>query len=164
MTAHAEPAGFTVLRKGGGFVALVGPNLTEGVDEERLTTNALWHEVTGMPGAQDWYESVHVFERPAQAAGEPKKKVRKTANAADQVARRDRDAAAKREPLTEAQLNYLRELVTNLSQERFDQALSSAIRGSDVELRQPGEKTAQLIQRLTKPTARLLITALVGSH
>lgn len=164
VTAHAEQAGFTVVRKGGGFVALVGPGLTEGVDEEKLTTNVLWQAVTGSPGSQDWYESVRVFERPAQEGGEPEKKVRKTATPADRAARRDRDAAAKREPLTEAQLNYLRKLVTNVSRERFDQAFSSAIRGSAVQQRQPEEKTEQLIQRLTKPTARLLITALVGSR
>ena len=74
VTAHAEPAGFTVARKGCGFVALVGPGLTEGVDEEKLTTNALWQAVTGTPGTQDWYESVRVFERPAQEGGEPKKR------------------------------------------------------------------------------------------
>ena len=91
VSAHAEPAGFTVVRKGSGFVALVGPGLTEGVDEEKLTTNALWQAVTGTPGSQDWYESVRVFERPAQAGGEPEKKVRKTATPADRAAKRDRE-------------------------------------------------------------------------
>jgi hypothetical protein len=37
ITHHAEPAGFTVVRKGNGFVALVGPGLTEDVDEAAPT-------------------------------------------------------------------------------------------------------------------------------
>lgn len=59
---HATAAGFTVVHKGRGFVALTGPGLTEGVDESRLTANALWEAVTGKPGTQTWYESVHVFD------------------------------------------------------------------------------------------------------
>ncbi|MDT5024653.1 MAG: hypothetical protein QOE61_1079 [Micromonosporaceae bacterium] len=162
VTAHAEQAGFTVVRRGSGFVALVGPGLTEGVDETKLTTNALWQAVTGTPGTQDWYETVRLFERSEHEDGESEK-VRKTTSAADRAARRERDAAAKREPLTEAQLNYLRTLVTKVSRERFDDEFNSAIRGSTVKPRQPEEKTAQLIKRLTKSTARKLITALVGS-
>ena len=73
VTAHAELAGFTVVRKGG-FVALVGPGLTEGVDEGKLTTNAVWQAVTGTPRRQDWSETVHVFERRAhQEGGAPEK-------------------------------------------------------------------------------------------
>ncbi|WP_431955697.1 hypothetical protein [Nocardia lijiangensis] len=44
---HAERAGFTVVRAGGGFTALTGPGLTEDVDEGELTTNVLW-EGTGI--------------------------------------------------------------------------------------------------------------------
>jgi hypothetical protein len=32
------------------------------VEESRLTTNALWEAVTGQPGAQDWYERIHVVD------------------------------------------------------------------------------------------------------
>lgn len=49
---HAVAAGFSVVHKGRSFVALTGPGLTEGVDESRLTANALWEAVTGRPGAQ----------------------------------------------------------------------------------------------------------------
>lgn len=71
VTAHAEPAGFTVVRQGSGFVALVGPGLTEGVDEEALTTNALWKAVTGADGTQDWFETVRVLDRTAPAKLDP---------------------------------------------------------------------------------------------
>ena len=54
VTAHAEPAGFTVLHHAGSWVALVGPGLTEDVDTSTLTTNALWEAVTGKPGNQTW--------------------------------------------------------------------------------------------------------------
>lgn len=56
--AHAVPAGFTVVDEGHGWVTLVGAGLTENVDEERLTTNALWEAVTGIPGQQTSYERV----------------------------------------------------------------------------------------------------------
>ncbi|MDF9867871.1 MULTISPECIES: hypothetical protein [Streptomyces] len=59
--AHAVPAGFTVIPRGKtGYYGIVGPGLTEGVDEEKLTANALWEAVTGKPGTQTWYESMHV--------------------------------------------------------------------------------------------------------
>ena len=160
VTAHAEPSGFAVVRRGNGFVALVGPGLTEGVDEAKLTTNALWKAVTGTAGSQDWYESVRVFERSASEDGETAPIRKRTA--AERAARREREAAAKSEPLTAAQLSYLRKLVAKVSRERFDQAFSLAIRGSAVGPRHADEKTAQVIERLTKPTARKLISALVG--
>jgi len=61
---HAVAAGFTVIRygRGGRYVALTGPGLTEGVDEAALTANASWEVVTGKPGSQTWTESVTVFE------------------------------------------------------------------------------------------------------
>jgi len=41
--SHAVPAGFTAIPRGKtGYYGLVGPGLTEGVDEEKLTANALW--------------------------------------------------------------------------------------------------------------------------
>lgn len=42
--AHALPAGFVLVAQGPGWVALTGPGLTEQVDEEHLTTNALWSD------------------------------------------------------------------------------------------------------------------------
>jgi len=63
--AHAIPAGFTVVRAGSGWVALIGPGLTEGVDEDKLTANALWEAVTGRPGIQTWYEEVAMLAPPA---------------------------------------------------------------------------------------------------
>ena len=62
--AHAIPAGFTVVKSGGGWVGLIGPGLTEGVDEDKLTVNALWEAVTGRPGSQTWYEDVSVLPPP----------------------------------------------------------------------------------------------------
>ncbi|MGV9778981.1 hypothetical protein [Streptosporangium sp. NPDC003464] len=62
VTEHAEPAGFTVVRSGTGWVALIGPGLTEKVDESALTTDALWEAVTGKPGL-GWPESVRVIDR-----------------------------------------------------------------------------------------------------
>lgn len=60
--AHAVPAGFEVVRRGSGFVALVGAGLTEDVDEDHLTTDALWAAVTGVSGA-GWTETVRVVDR-----------------------------------------------------------------------------------------------------
>lgn len=62
--AHAIPAGFTVVKAGNGWVGLVGPGLTEGVDEDKLTVNALWEAVTGRPGSQSWYEDVTLLPVP----------------------------------------------------------------------------------------------------
>ncbi|MEV7239540.1 hypothetical protein AB0N06_38520 [Streptomyces sp. NPDC051020] len=68
LEAHAVPVGFTVIPRGGtGYYGLVGPGLTEGVDESALTANALWEAVPGKPGTQTWYESVHITCRSPQA-------------------------------------------------------------------------------------------------
>ena len=66
VSTHAEPAGFAVVRAGNGFVALVGPGLTQDVDESALTTDALWLAVTGKPG-EGWTEPVRVVERNLKA-------------------------------------------------------------------------------------------------
>lgn len=61
LEAHAIPAGFTVVPRGKtGYYGLVGPGLTEGVDEEALTANALGEAVPGKPGTRTWHEQVHV--------------------------------------------------------------------------------------------------------
>ncbi|MEU4606249.1 hypothetical protein AB0F43_24935 [Kribbella sp. NPDC023972] len=61
--AHALPAGFRVVREGNGFVALVGPGLTVGVDEDHLTVAALWAAVTGEASGKTWPERVRIVER-----------------------------------------------------------------------------------------------------
>ena len=73
-----------------------------------------------------------------------------------------RAAAARVEPLTEAQLRYLRSLATKVSRERFDEALAMAIKGSNVPTRRPDEKTQQVVERLTNAVARKMISALSG--
>ncbi|WP_150136197.1 hypothetical protein [Streptomyces hyaluromycini] len=103
LTAHAVPAGFTVIPRGtSGYYGLVGPGLTEGVDESALTANALWEAVTGKPGAQTWYESVHVTCRSPEAEAR-----RKAENERVYGPRREQAAKAKTEPATAAQLKYL---------------------------------------------------------
>ncbi len=155
--AHAIPAGFRVVRRRPGFVALVGPGLTEGVDEERLTTNALWEAVVGAPGGQDWFEQVHVFERSPE---ELDRSAPRRQPARDPE-RRDWEAKARKEPVTEAQARYLASLASKISRERFDELYAAAAQRSGIEQRQPEEKTAAMIARLTKATARQLITSLV---
>lgn len=162
VTAHAEPAGFTVVRQGAGFVALTGPGLTEGVDEAELTTNALWQVVTGTDAAQDWFEPVRIIERPMLTPEQQAE--RKADNKVRYAEQRERAAKAKVEPLTAAQLGYLRTLVTKVSRERFDELFAKAIKGSSIAPRHNEEKTQEVIERLTKDAARRLISALKGSR
>lgn len=156
ITHHAEPAGFTVVRKGSGFVALTGPGLTEDVDETRLTTNALWEAVTGEKGSQDWFESVTVIDRSEKAETE-----RKAANDRVYGPRRARASTAKNEPITEKQLRYLTKLITKTSKDRFNEEFAAAIKGTKIEPRGPEERTMQAVKRLTKPAAGKLITGLL---
>jgi hypothetical protein len=95
-TRHAEPAGFTLVRKGSGFIALAGPGLIGDVDEARLTTNAVWEAVTGEKGAQSWFEPVKVIERSEKVEAE-----RKAANDRVYGQRRERAAATNTEPLSQ---------------------------------------------------------------
>lgn len=140
-------------------------DLTEGVDEEALTTNALWKAVTGADGTQDWFETVRVLDRTAPAKLDPEaEKARKEANAAQYAQKRERSAAAKTEPLTEPQLKYLSSLATKVGRERFDEDFARARAGSTVEARMPEETTQQVVERLTKDVARKVITALSGRH
>lgn len=157
VSAHAEPAGFTVVRQGSGWVALVGPGLTEGVDESALTTNALWEAVTGKPGTQDWYETVRVTDR--SEAAEAKRKAEYDAYNA---ARRERSKAAKNLPATEAQLRYLNTLVGKVGRERFAAEYDKAIKGAGIAACSVDEGVEQALGRLTKAAAQKLITALVG--
>lgn len=157
VTAHAEPAGFTVVRQGNGWVALVGPGLTEGVDESTLTTNALWEAITGDPGAQDWYETVRITDR-----SEAAETTRKAEHDAYWAERRERAEAAKKSPATEAQLKYLNTLVSRVGRERFDAEYNKTVKGTDIAARDANERTQQALRRLTKAAARKLITALAG--
>lgn len=125
VTRHAVPAGFTVLREGAGWVGLVGPGLTEGVDEWQLTANALWEAVTGLPGTQDWFEPVRVFDRSPQAEA-----AFKDVWAAQRAQRNARAAAAEAESPTSAQLRYLEHLVTTVSREHFTVKFDKAVKPS----------------------------------
>ncbi|MFD4763866.1 hypothetical protein ACFWOJ_35060 [Streptomyces sp. NPDC058439] len=156
VTEHAEPAGFTVVRSGSGWVALTGPGLTEGVDESALTANALWEAVTGKPG-EGWAETVHVMDR-----SEAAEKKRKADNDAAYADRRERSARSKTEPATAAQLKYLNTLVAKAGRERFDAEFNKAVKGTGLAPRGADEKTQAALGRLTKAAARKLITALVG--
>ncbi len=75
-------------------MALVGPGLTEGVDESVLTANALWEAVAGKPG-EGWVETVHVMDRSEEA--EKKRKAENDAACAD---RHGRSAQSKKDPST----------------------------------------------------------------
>lgn len=66
---HALAAGFEKVPGRHPYFGLVGPGLTEGVDEGALTTNALWEAVTGKPGQQDWHEQVRGLDRPGLPRG-----------------------------------------------------------------------------------------------
>ncbi|MFE9574633.1 hypothetical protein ACFYMW_40055 [Streptomyces sp. NPDC006692] len=162
LEAHALPAGFTMIPRGRtGYYGLVGPRLTEGVDEEALTANALWEAVTGKPGTQTWYESVRVTCRSPEAEA-----ARKAAN--DEHYGRIREESAKRkaaaqtDPLSPAQLRYLASLAEKAGQERFDAEYAAAVQGTDIEPRRPRERSMTAVKRLTKAAATKLITALAA--
>ncbi|MEU3565414.1 hypothetical protein [Kitasatospora sp. NPDC006786] len=158
LEAHAIPAGFTVLPRGRtGYYGLVGPGLTEGVDESVLTTNALWEAVTGQPGAQGWYETVHVTCRTEESEAK-----RKADNDAYYAERRARAAAAKTDPLSAAQAKYLLSLAEKVSTEEFNAQYAKATKGTTIKPRGPREKAQTAIKRLTKAAARKLISALAG--
>jgi hypothetical protein len=157
LDAHAAPAGFTVLPRGRtGYYGLVGPGLTEGVDEEKLTANALWEAVTGKPGTQTWYESVHVTCRSPESEA-----ARKAENERIYGPRRERAQKAKTEPATAKQLAYLATLVAKAGHKRFDAEFAKAVKGTGIEPRAPRERTATAAKLLTRAAARKLIAALV---
>ncbi|WP_406379313.1 hypothetical protein [Streptomyces sp. NBC_01618] len=158
LEAHAVPAGFTVIPRGKtGYYGLVGPGLTEGVDEEKLTADALWEAVTGKPGTQTWFEGVHITCRSPESE-EARKEHYKQIYAPAQERRKQ----AKTEPATEAQVKYLTTLAEKVGKERFDAEFAKVIKGSDIAPRAPRQRCATAAKRLTKARARKLITALVG--
>lgn len=163
LTAHAIPAGFTVLPRGRTrYYGLVGPGLTEDVDESALTANALWEAVTGKPGTQTWHEGVQITCRSPESEAK-----RKAAN--DEYYGRIREESAKRKaaaqktPITPAQLKYLTRLVEQLGTKRFDAEYVKAVKGTTIKPRAPRERTATAAKRLTKAAAHKLIGALVAS-
>lgn len=158
LEAHAIPAGFTVIPRGkSGYYGLVGPGLTEGVDEEALTANALWEAVTGKPGTQSWYEQVRITCRSPEAEA-----ARKAENERIYGPRRERAQKAKSEPATDAQVKYLTTLAEKVGKERFDTEFAKVTKGSDIEPRAPRQRCSTAAKRLTKAKARTLISALVG--
>ncbi|MFJ1936634.1 hypothetical protein ACIOGZ_28730 [Kitasatospora sp. NPDC088160] len=157
---HAVPAGFTVLPRGkSGYYGLVGPGLTEGVDESRLTTNALWEAVTRQPGTQDWFESVEVVDRSEAAEAQ-----RKAHNDAYYGQRREESAARKKAAAatsaTPAQARYLLTLAQKAGDEQFTAQFAKAIKGTVIKPRGPKEGAQVAIARLTKAAATKLISAL----
>ncbi|MFG2600687.1 hypothetical protein [Streptomyces sp. NPDC048462] len=159
LEAHAVPAGFTVIPRGkSGYYGLVGPGLTEGVDEEKLTADALWEAVTGKAGTQTWFESVHITCRSPEAEA-----ARKAENERIYAPRRERAEKAKTEKATPKQVEYLTTLAEKLGKERFDDEFAKVIKGSDIEPRTPRQHCATAAKRLTKARARQLITALFGN-
>ncbi|MFG2334302.1 hypothetical protein ACGFMM_32525 [Streptomyces sp. NPDC048604] len=158
LTAHVIPAGFTVIPRGkSGYYGLVGPGLTEGVDEQALTANALWEAVTGKPGTQPWHETVHVTCRSPEAEA-----ARKAENERVYGPRRERAAKAKTEPATDKQLAYLAKLAETAGKERFDAEFFKATKGTDIKPRAPRERMTTASKRLTKAAARKLIGALAA--
>lgn len=154
--AHVMPAGFSVVRRRPGFVALVGPGLTEGVDEGRLSANPLWTAVTGSQGTDDRVERVQVFPR---TADELDRAVRRRQRS-DGPRHQARRGEARPEPITEPQRRYLISLASRVSREVFDGAYRIATDQSGREPRQSGEKSVEMVARLTKASARRLITVL----
>ncbi|MEV0750492.1 hypothetical protein AB0I75_35700 [Streptomyces sp. NPDC050273] len=158
LEAHAVPAGFTVIPRGKtGYYGLVGPGLTEGVDEEKLTANALWEAVTGQPGTQTWYEGVHITCRTPESEAALKEHYKQVYAPAQ-----ERRKKAKTVPATEAQVKYLTTLAEKVGKELFDAEFAKVVKGSDIAPRAPRQRCATAAKRLTKERAHKLITALVG--
>ncbi|MER6241076.1 hypothetical protein [Streptomyces clavifer] len=148
LEAHAVPAGFTVIPRGKtGYYGLVGPGLTEGVDEEKLTANALWEAVTGKPGTQTWHESVHITCRTPESEAALKEHYKQVYAPAQERRK---------------QVKYLTTLAEKVGKERFDAEFARVVKGSDIAPRAPRQRCSTAAKRLTKERARKLITALVG--
>ena len=159
VSAHAESAGFTVVRSGSGFVALTGPGLTKGVDESALTVDALWEAVTGKPG-KGRTEQIRVVDRSEKTEDE-----HKAENDRVHGARRERAAVkARGESATDKQIRYLITLASKVRRDRFDAEFNKAAMDTGVAPRGRDETTQAAVRRLTKATAHKLIAALAGSE
>ena len=148
LSAHAEPAGFTVVRDGGGFLALIGPDLTEGVNESALTTDALWLAVTGKAGGGR-IAPVHTVDRSAAAEAQ-----RKADNDAHYQAVRKRAAAAKVEPASAAQIRYLDNLAARVSRDQLQIEYGRAVKGAGIAPLESHDEPGPALARLTKAAAR----------
>ncbi|MCX2968206.1 MULTISPECIES: hypothetical protein [Streptomyces] len=113
--------------------------------------------MTGKPGTQTWYESVHVTCRSPESEAARKEHYEQIYAPAQ-----ERRKQAKTKPATEAQVRYLTTLAERVGKERFDAEYAKAIKGSDIAPRAPRQRCATAAKRLTKTRARKLITALVG--
>ncbi len=122
-----------------------------------INAAALWEAVTGKPGTQTWYESVHVTCRSPESEAARKEHYEQIYAPAQ-----ERRKQAKTKPATEAQVRYLTTLAERVGKERFDAEYAKAIKGSDIAPRAPRQRCATAAKRLTKTRARKLITALVG--
>lgn len=166
VTAHAEPAGLSVVGGGSGFVVLVGPGLTEPIgDTSIVTENVLWTALTGKPGA-DWAQTADVTvpapAPPSSAALAAQKAATDAAWSKERAARNARTAAARTEPASDKQVAYLLKLVEQVGHDRFDEAFNYAVQGTTVEPRCSQERPQAALGRLTRQAARKLITSLVG--
>ena len=159
ITTHAIPAGFTIVREGGGFTVLIGPGLTENVDETELTTNVLWEAVTSRPGSQDRFEDIRVVDRGPEA-----KASLKASSEAHYAGRRKRAAQARIDRATIKQIEYLKALAAKIDVERFDIEFAKATKGTDIATRDAEEKPGRAMRRLTRAAARKLIAALVENR
>ncbi|MFD5208605.1 hypothetical protein ACFWNF_16965 [Streptomyces anulatus] len=113
--------------------------------------------MTGKPGTQTWYESVHVTCRSPESEAARKEHYKQIYAPAQ-----ERRKQAKTEPATEAQVKYLTTLAEKVGKERFDTEFAKAIKGSDIAPRAPRQRCATAAKRLTKARARKLITTLAG--
>ncbi|MET9909401.1 hypothetical protein ABZZ74_21785 [Streptomyces sp. NPDC006476] len=134
----------------------MGPGLTEVLDEEKLTADALWEAVTGKPSAQTWYESVH-----STCASSETEAAHKAEDERIYAPRRRRAEKAKTEPATEAQVQYLTTLAEKVGKERFDAEFAKVIKGATSPRALAGS-AARRSRSGSKARARKLITALVG--
>ncbi|WP_331757144.1 hypothetical protein OG582_39985 (plasmid) [Streptomyces anulatus] len=113
--------------------------------------------MTGKPGTQTWFESVHITCRSPEA-----ETARKAENERIYAPRRERAEKAKTEKATPKQVEYLTTLAEKLGKERFDTEFAKVIKGSDIEPRSPRQHCSTAAKRLTKARARQLIAALLG--
>jgi len=151
--SHISAAGFAIVRTEVGFVAITGPGLTEGVDEDALTINALWEAVTGTPGAQDWQESVRTIDRlTATGAAGPDSLPRTGASKRGRSGRSKKSALA-----TQAQLACLMVLQA-ADPEGFALRLRAAFGARAV-----GGEVSDVIAGLPKLVAQKLISQIKGA-
>jgi hypothetical protein len=157
LSAHAEPAGFMVVRDGGGFVALTGPGLTEGVNESPLTTDALWLVVTGKPGEGGSSPSTPSTAVPPQRPCATPTTTPTTRSCGSEP------PGPKIEPASAAQTRYLDNLTARVSRDQLQTEYDRAVKGTGIAPLQTNEEPGPALRQLTKAAARRLNTALVSA-